>query len=71
MNELGLTAPDDSRTIGEEGTTDAGVTVVAGVSRRPYIAPAIVEFGSVQEFTRGSGSATPDARRGTRVRSRG
>lgn len=66
MNELGDKAP--------EQTPQVAAGPVAGVNgaRRPYVAPAIVAFGSVQEFTRGSGSAaTQDTRRTTRVRSRG
>ncbi len=27
--------------------------------KRPYVAPALVVFGNVEEFTRGSGAASP------------
>lgn len=70
MNELGLTAPDSPQ---GDRSTDGTDPLVASVERtkRKYVAPAIVEFGSVQEFTRGSGSSTLDSRRTTRQLSRG
>ena len=64
MNELGQSSP--------VATSDVNLADAPVAIRRPYVAPAIVEFGSVTEFTRGSGSSTlQDARRTTRIRARG
>lgn len=62
MNEPGHLSPDAA-------ASDA--VAETKVVRRPYVAPAIVAFGSVEEFTRGTGSSsTLDANRTTRVRAR-
>ncbi len=42
-------------------------TTAEAAEKRPYVAPELVVFGNVEEFTRGFGSASPrDARRSTR-----
>lgn len=64
MNELGT-----SKAVPEVGDENSASEVAR--PRRPYTAPAIVEFGSVKEFTRGTGSSpTLDSNRTTRVRAR-
>lgn len=64
MNPLGISAPKE--------TSPENPSVEEVRARKPYVAPAIVEFGSVSEFTRGAGSAVQtDSRRTTRVRTRG
>jgi hypothetical protein len=70
MIELGLPAPDSPQ---GDRPTDGTATSGSAIERvrRKYVAPAILEFGSVQEFTRGSGSSTLDSRRTTRQLSRG
>jgi hypothetical protein len=71
MNELGNSAGDCVQPGAMGEVTQPMTNVAAGLVRRRYAPPAIVEFGSVQEFTRGSGSsATLDGRRSTRVRGR-
>lgn len=36
--------------------------------KRPYVAPEVVVYGNVAEFTRGSGTSRPDGNRTTRKR---
>lgn len=74
MNLPGISSAEETSSAARSEPEALLFPPAAGESRarKPYVAPAIVEFGSVTEFTRGSGSATlQDARRTSRQRARG
>jgi hypothetical protein len=69
MTEQGKTDASLSGVVNAAGASPAAATSLAlagHATRRRYERPTIVVFGSVEEFTRGTGTANLDANRVSR-----